>query len=50
LATQVFKNGVPQSGFGYINSQSPGDASIIDNQTGLGGIPREGQLLARFKF
>jgi hypothetical protein len=51
LATQARNNkGVPASGFGYINSQSPGNASIIDNQTGLGGIPREGQFLVRFKF
>jgi hypothetical protein len=51
LATQNRNGaGVPTSGFGYINSQSPGDASIIDNQTGLGGNPREGQLLVRFKF
>jgi hypothetical protein len=51
LATQARNaKGTPTSGFGYINSQSPGNASIIDNQTGLGGIPREGQLLVRFKF
>ena len=51
LATQQRNaKGVPTSGFGYINSQSPGNASVIDNQTGLGGIPREGQLLVRFKF
>ncbi len=42
--------GVPISGFGYINSQSPGNASVIDNRTDLGGEPRKGQLLVRFKF
>ena len=51
LATQK-KNaqGVPTSGFGYINSQSPGNASVLDNPTNLGGEPRKGQLLVRFRF
>ncbi|MEO8594614.1 MAG: TonB-dependent receptor [Candidatus Solibacter sp.] len=42
--------GVPTAGFGFINSQSPGNASVIDNPTNLGGNPRQGQLLVRFRF
>jgi hypothetical protein len=42
--------GVPISGFGYINALSPGNASVIDNRTDMGGNPRQGQLLVRFKF
>jgi len=51
LAQQV-KNGagVPISGFGYINSQSLGNASTLNNNTGLGGNPRQGQLLLRVRF
>ena len=51
LATQL-KNaqGLSTSGFGYINAASPGNASIIDNQTGLGGQPRQSNLVVRFKF
>jgi hypothetical protein len=40
----------PISGFGYINSQSPGNASVLDNPTNLGGNPRQGQLLVRLAF
>jgi hypothetical protein len=51
LATQVRNaQGVPTSGFGYINSQSLGNFSTLNNNTGLGGNPRNGQLLARFRF
>ena len=42
--------GVPISGFGYINSQSLGNGSTLNNNTGLGNNPRQGQLLARFTF
>jgi hypothetical protein len=42
--------GVPISGFGYINSQSLGNGSTLNNNTGLGGNPRQGQLLLRFRF
>jgi hypothetical protein len=50
LATQVKSNGVPTAGFGYINSQSLGNGSTLNNNTGLGGNPRQGQLLLRFQF
>jgi hypothetical protein len=51
LASQTRNSaGVPTSGFGYINSQSPGNASTLDNNFGLGGSPRQGQLVVRFKF
>ena len=49
-AQQRNAQGVPTSGFGFINSQSPGNASVIDNPTNLGGNPRQGQLLVRFRF
>jgi outer membrane receptor protein involved in Fe transport len=49
-AQQRNPQGVPTSGFGFINSQSPGNSSVIDNPTNLGGNPRQGQLLVRFKF
>jgi len=49
-AQQRNAQGVPTAGFGFINSQSPGNASVIDNPTNLGGNPRQGQLLVRFKF
>ena len=42
--------GVPIAGFGYINSQSLGNGSTLNNNTGLGGNPRQGQLLLRFRF
>src|ERR1043166_8935623 len=42
--------GVPTAGFGYINSQSLGNGSTLNNNTGLGGNPRQGQLLLRFRF
>lgn len=38
------------TGFGYINSQSLGNGSTLNNNTGLGGNPRQGQLLLRFRF
>jgi hypothetical protein len=38
------------AGFGWINALSPGNASVIDNRTDLGGNPRQGQLLLRFRF
>jgi hypothetical protein len=51
IATQARNSaGVPISGFGYINSQSAGNASVLDNRTDLGGNPRQGQLLMRFSF
>jgi len=51
LATPSRNNlGVPISGFGYINSQSLGNASTLDNNFALGGAPRQGQLVVRFKF
>src|SRR6266567_5258181 len=50
LATQTRNNGVPTAGFGYINSQSLGNGSTLNNNTGLGGNPRQGQLLLRFQF
>jgi hypothetical protein len=40
LATQTRSNGVPTAGFGYINSQSLGNGSTLNNNTGLGGNPR----------
>jgi hypothetical protein len=49
-AAQVYANGVPTSGFGYINSQSLGNFSTLNNNTGLGGNPRQGQLLLRFRY
>jgi len=42
--------GVPIAGFGYINSQSLGNGSTLNNNTGLGGNPRQGQLLLRVRF
>ena len=50
LAIQQRSGGAPISGFGYINSQSLGNGSTLNNNTGLGGNPRQGQLLARFRF
>ena len=50
LATQTRSNGVPTAGFGYINSQSLGNGSTLNNNTGLGGNPRQGQLLLRLQF
>ncbi|HKD04348.1 MAG TPA: TonB-dependent receptor [Bryobacteraceae bacterium] len=51
LATQSRNSaGVPTAGFGYINSQSLGNGSTLNNNTGLGGNPRQGQLLLRFQF
>jgi hypothetical protein len=51
LATPTRSNtGVPTAGFGYINSQSLGNGSTLNNNTGLGGNPRQGQLLVRFQF
>jgi hypothetical protein len=51
LATQVRNaQGVPIAGFGWINSQSLGNASTLNNNTGLGNNPRQGQLLVRFRF
>ncbi len=51
MATQTRNaQGVPISGFGYINALSPGNASVLDNRTDLGGNPRQGQLLVRFAF
>jgi hypothetical protein len=52
LATQSRNpvTGVPNAGFGYINSQSLGNGSTLNNNTGLGGNPRQGQLLLRFQF
>ena len=47
---QTITGGLAKGGFGWINSQSPGNASVIDNPTNLGGNPRQGQLLVRFKF
>jgi hypothetical protein len=51
LATQS-RNlaGVPTAGFGYINALSLGNGSTLNNNTGLGGNPRQGQLLLRFQF
>ena len=50
-ATQVRNaQGVPTAGFGFINSQSLGNFSTLDNNTGLGGNPRQGQLLLRFRY
>ena len=49
-AQQVNAQGVPIAGFGYINSQSLGNGSTLNNNTGLGGNPRQGQLLLRFRF
>jgi len=43
-------NGSLNAGFGYINSQSLGNGSTLNNNTGLGGNPRQGQLLLRFQF
>jgi hypothetical protein len=51
LATQSRNpSGVPTAGFGYINSQSLGNGSTLNNNTGLGGNPRQGQLLLRFQY
>jgi hypothetical protein len=50
LATQSRNAGVPTAGFGYINSQSLGNGSTLNNNTGLGGNPRQGQALLRFQF
>jgi hypothetical protein len=50
LATQSRNAGVPTAGFGYINSLSLGNGSTLNNNTGLGGNPRQGQLLLRFQF
>ncbi len=47
---QIVTGGFARGGFGWINSQSPGNASVIDNPTNLGGNPRQGQLLLRSKF
>jgi hypothetical protein len=41
---------IPNAGFGYINSKSLGNGSTLNNNTGLGGNPRQGQLLLRFQF
>jgi len=49
-AQQRNAQGVPIAGFGYINSQSLGNGSTLNNNTGLGGNPRQGQLLLRFRF
>jgi hypothetical protein len=49
-AQQLNSQGVPIAGFGYINSQSLGNGSTLNNNTGLGGNPRQGQLLLRFRF
>lgn len=51
LATQQRNaQGVPISGFGYINALSLGNGSTLNNNTGLGNNPRQGQLLLRFTF
>src|SRR5690242_4829847 len=49
-AQQRNAQGIPIAGFGYINSQSLGNGSTLNNNTGLGGKPRQGQLLLRFRF
>jgi len=47
---QTDAQGRTVTGFGYINSLSLGNGSTLNNNTGLGGNPRQGQLLARFRF
>jgi hypothetical protein len=42
--------GVPIAGFGYVNSQSLGNGSTLNNNTGLGNNPRQGQLMLRLRF
>jgi hypothetical protein len=42
--------GALTAGFGWINALSPGNASVIDNRTDLGGNPRQGQFLVRLRF
>jgi len=49
-APQRNPQGIPIAGFGYVNSQSLGNGSTLNNNTGLGGNPRQGQLLVRFRF
>jgi hypothetical protein len=49
-APQRNAQGVPIAGFGYVNAQSLGNGSTLNNNTGLGGNPRQGQLLLRFRF
>jgi hypothetical protein len=42
--------GVPIAGFGYVNSQSLGNGSTLNNNTGLGNNSRQGQLMLRLWF
>ena len=49
-SAQQLAQGVPIAGFGYVNSQSLGNGSTLNNNTGLGGNPRQGQLLLRLRF